>query len=186
MRMSQEEKERSYVRIVASAAKLIRQHGMEGASVNDVMRDAGMTHGGFYKHFDSKEELVSAALDKAFAEIVDLLGPEPPEGDEVARATGFRSFYLSDEHVASPSLGCPVAALSGDVARASAPMKMRFGAGVRRIVTLLARGDSGSQRVRRARAARQLAMMAGAVMIARASDDETARQVLAACGEYAS
>ena len=183
MRMSQEEKDRSHARIIASAARLVRKHGVEGASVNDVMKDAGMTHGGFYKHFESKDALLAAALDSAFSEIAEMLGPGLPTGKAAARSSDFQAFYLSDRHVASPSMGCPIAALSGDIAREAVALKARFGSGVHRIITLLARGRSGSERARRARATRQLAMMAGAVMIARASDPETAREILSACRE---
>ena len=181
MRMSQEEKDRSHARIIASAARLVRQNGVEGASVNDVMKDAGLTHGGFYKHFESKDALLVAALDSAFSEIAEMLGPALAEEAAAAKSADFQSFYLSDGHVASPAIGCPVAALSGDIGRAAEPLKARFGAGVKRIVGLLARGASGSDRTKRARATRQLAMMAGAVMIARASDPDTARDVLTAC-----
>ncbi len=183
MRMSHEEKDRSHARIVASAAKLVRQHGVEGASVNDVMKDAGLTHGGFYKHFGSKDDLLAAALDKAFDEISERLAPGPGTDEAATGLAAFQAFYLSDGHVASPAVGCPIAALSCDIARCATALRAGFGAGVRRVVTLLARGGAGSERTRRVRAIRQLAMMAGAVMIARASDPETAREVLSACRE---
>ena len=185
MRVSQEEKDRSHARIVASAARLVRQHGVEGASVNDVMKDAGLTHGGFYKHFGSKDALLIAALDTAFAEIETMLGPALAGDAAAAGSADFHAFYLSDGHVASPAIGCPVAALSGDIGRAAAPLKAGFGAGVKRIIGLLARRTPGSEHARRVRATRQFAMMAGAVMIARASDPETARDVLAACRDRA-
>jgi TetR/AcrR family transcriptional repressor of nem operon len=79
MRMSQEEKEKSHGRIVASASRLLRERGLAGASVGDVMKAAGMTHGGFYKHFDSKEVLVEAAMDAAFAEFTDALERGDPQ-----------------------------------------------------------------------------------------------------------
>ena len=183
MRMSRDEKDRSHARIVASASKLVRQHGVAGASVNDVMNDAGLTHGGFYKHFESKDDLLAAALDYAFDEISEMLGPELRTNEAETRSAGFQSFYLSDGHVASPGIGCPIPALSGDIARGTSALRERFGAGVRRVIGLLARGASGSARARRVRATRDLAMLAGAVMIARASDPDTAREVLAACRE---
>lgn len=181
MRVSREEKDRSHARIVASAAKLVRQLGIENASVNEVMREAGLTHGGFYKHFESKDALLDAALDHAFDEIAMMLTPGPPPGDPTALSTAFQDFYLSEGHLAATGKGCPIAALGNDVARGTMALKACFGIGVRRIIALLARGVAGSDRVRQARATRQIAMMAGAVMIARASDPETAREVLAAC-----
>jgi TetR/AcrR family transcriptional repressor of nem operon len=181
MKMSREEKHRSHARIVASAARLMRQHGVEGASVNDVMTHAGLTHGGFYKHFGSKDDLLAAALDRAFDDIAEMIGPDPTPAEAPARLAAFQAFYLSDAHVATPAAGCPIAALGNDVARAATALKTQFGAGVRRVIALLARGAAGSARTQQLRATRKLAMMAGAVMIARASDPDTARAVLAAC-----
>src|SRR5262249_34851834 len=79
MRMSQDEKDKSHGRIVASASRLLRERGLAGASVDDVMKAAGMTHGGFYKHFDNKEALVEAAMDAAFAEFTDALERGDPQ-----------------------------------------------------------------------------------------------------------
>ncbi len=186
MRMSQDEKDKSRARIIASASRLVRERGVDGASVGDVMGDAGLTHGGFYKHFESKDALLATALDSAFDEIVAMLAPQLEGETAAAHSIGFQAFYLSDGHVASPSMGCPVAALSGDFARGAAALKERFGGGVRRIIGLLARGNGGSESARRVRATRQLAMMAGAVMIARASDPDTARAVLSACRDQKS
>lgn len=181
MRMSLEEKTRSHARIVASAARLARMHGVEGASVADVMRDAAMTHGGFYKHFASKDAMLEAALDHAFTETAQRLDPDLAPAEAAARSAAFLSFYLSDLHLRTPEHGCPIATLGIDVARGTASLKQRFGAGVRRIIGLLARGTTGSDHTRRARATRDLALMVGAAIIARASDPETAALVLAAC-----
>jgi TetR/AcrR family transcriptional repressor of nem operon len=181
IRVSQEEKQRSHRRIVESAARLLRERGLEGASVADVMNDAGLTHGGFYRHFDSKDDLTAAALDHAFAQNLSLL-ERPLPADEVAAAVAaFRARYLSAGHVASPGLGCPVAALAEDFARAPDALKTRFGEGVMRIVAHLARALSGSEAKRREQATRDLAMMVGAVMMARACDPRSAAAVLAAC-----
>lgn len=181
MSASRDEKQKSHERIVESAAKLLREQGVEGASVAETMKAAGMTHGGFYKHFSSKDDLLAAALDQAFEEIAGMLQPGASPGEARAIAPQFQTFYLSDNHLGSPGYGCPIAALSGDVARSAMALKSRFGIGVKRIVTLLARGLPGSEKTRRDRATRQLAMMAGAIMIARASDADTARDVLKSC-----
>ena len=183
MRMSQEEKVKSRARILGSASRLFRERGLDGASVADVMQDADMTHGGFYKHFESKDALLAAALDQAFAEIAEKLEPAIAPGAAQAIASEFQDFYLSDGHKTSPGCGCPVAALGGDIARMESELKAQFGAGIRRITNLLASGLPGSERVRQSRAIQQFAMMAGAIMIARASDPNTAHDVLAACRE---
>lgn len=182
MRVSQQEKARSHDRIVASAARLVRERGVEGTSVNDVMRDAELTHGGFYRHFSGKDDLLAAALERSFEEIFAIVDGELEAGRDLADVMAdYQTFYLSDEHAALPGSGCPVAAVGGDFARAPAALKEQFGAGVRRIVERLSAVMKGPAGARKARATRQFAMMAGAIMIARASDPETARAVLAAC-----
>jgi TetR/AcrR family transcriptional repressor of nem operon len=184
MRVSQAEKEKSRTRIIDSAARMLRERGVEGASVADVMSDAGLTHGGFYRHFDSKDSLVRAALDSAFDQMVARLDPaDRSSGGETLSGdlAAFEALYLSDAHVAAPGRGCPVAALAGDVGRTGDDVRGTFAQGVRRIVSGMANQLSGSRAQRQARAWRQLAMMAGAVAIARASDPETAAEVLEAC-----
>ena len=190
MRVSREEKARSRARIVAAAARLVRERGLEGTGVADVMRDAGLTHGGFYRHFDDKDALVAAALEASFDDILARLDATPADGAAADHATpdgaapvgaDFRAFYLSEGHVERPGIGCPVAALGGEVARGAAALRTAFGAGVRRMIAALARGTPGTTPDARARASRELAMLVGALMIARASDPATAREVLTAC-----
>ncbi len=184
MRVSRAEKEKSRARILDSAARLLRERGVEGASVADVMSDAGLTHGGFYRHFDTKDAMVRAALDSAFDQVLALLNPtDPSASGDVASGDliAFERLYLSDAHVAAPGRGCPVAALAGEVGRTGDALHWTFGQGVRRIVSAMADQLSGARARRQARAYRHLAMMAGAVAIARASDPETAAEVLAAC-----
>ena len=177
MRMSQEEKEKSHGRIVTSASRLLRERGLAGASVEDVMKDAGMSHGGFYKHFDSKEALVEAAMAAAFAEITNAL----ERGDPQRAVAAYRARYLSDGHKSNPGMGCPVAAIGQEIGRAPNGLKATFSAGVRRTVAALARTMKGSTHVKEAAAFRELSMLVGAIVIARASDPKTARDVLAAC-----
>jgi TetR/AcrR family transcriptional repressor of nem operon len=181
MRVSRDEKDKTHARIVEGAARLLRERGLEAASVADVMREAGLTNGGFYRHFETKDELLKAALEAAFEECYLALESRFEKETPAAAAAGYRAHYLSDAHRDNPGYGCPVAALGGDVARATEALKKAFGTGVNRIITALAAGMRGGQREKRDRAARELAMLAGATMIARASDPETARAVLAAC-----
>jgi TetR/AcrR family transcriptional repressor of nem operon len=177
MRMSQADKEKSHARIVASASRLLRARGLDGASVDEVMKAAGLTHGGFYKHFANKEALIEAAIGAAFADFAD-----PLEQGEPARAVAaYRALYLSDGHKNHPEIGCPVASFGPDIGRASVALKSAFGAGVRRIVAALARVRKGSAEEREAAAFRDASMLVGAIVIARASDPATARAVLAAC-----
>ena len=178
MRMSQDEKAKSHGRIVASAAKLFRERGLEGASLTDVMMDARMTHGGFYKHFESKDVLIERALERAFDEFVE--GFAMSQTDDAVAAS--RALYLSREHMTHPGRGCPVATLGAEIARGSSRLKAAFGAGVRRVVSAIAGSRKGSQAVRHTAALREFSMLVGAIVIARASDPEFADEVLAACG----
>lgn len=181
MRMSQQEKDQSHERIVAGAARLMRERGTEGASVADVMRDAGLTHGGFYRHFGTKEEMLAVALQSAFdqtmAELDRRLGEQAP----AAAVADFHAFYLSQGHLERPGIGCPVAAVGTDIGRGPAALRSTFGQGVRRMVAALAKGMRGSAEARRASAMRELALLVGALVIARASDPVTAREMLSAC-----
>ena len=181
MRVSQAEKERSHRRIVDGAARLVRERGVDTTSVADVMSDAGLTNGGFYRHFDTKEALMEAAITAAFDQAVAGMEDRLTALGAESGLKGYQSFYLSDGHVKSPGVGCPIAALGGDIARAPDGLKAAYGAGVNRTIATLAKAMHGTDQKRRAGAARKLAMLAGAVVIARASDPETGRAVLEAC-----
>ena len=181
MRASREEKAHSRERIVIEAAWLAREHGLDGVGVAEVMQAAGMTHGGFYRHFDSKEALLAAALEAAFDQIIAPFEERGEQDDGEAAVAGFRRHYVSREHVGHPGVGCPIPSLAGDAARAPQAVRTVFSQGVERMVAAVASGLKGSLRQRRAKAARQLAMMAGAVLIARACDEKTSELILASC-----
>ena len=177
MRASRDEKDRSHLRIIASASRLFRERGMDGASVGDVMQDAGLTHGGFYKHFESKDALVESAIAAAFDDLLHRFGT-----DHIQEAfCRFQTQYLSEEHRSNPGLGCPVAALGQEVGRGSESLKVAFGTGVKRIISAIVARMTGSTSAKRKAAIREFSMLVGAIVIARASDDATAREVLSAC-----
>ena len=181
MRVSQQEMDASHERIVKGAARLFRERGIRATSVADAMSEAGLTHGGFYRHFKSKDDLIVEALRLAFEGFTGPLESrqtvEPP--DQVAAA--FKALYLSDEHVANPGLGCPMPANGSDVAREAAPVRAEFSAGLARVLRALAKAQAGTDAQRHDAAARELAMLVGAVVLARAADDQTAARILVAC-----
>jgi TetR/AcrR family transcriptional repressor of nem operon len=181
MRVSDMEMKKSHARIVANAARLVRQRGIERTSVADVMHEAGLTHGGFYRHFKTKDELVTAAMQSAFEEVIGALERRFERDEPQAAILGFGEHYLSNGHVQHPEMGCPVAALGADVGREPGGVKKAFGEGVNKLIDALAKGMHGTRQQRRERALRELAMLAGAVIMARASDAETAQAVLGAC-----
>jgi AcrR family transcriptional regulator len=129
-------KQETHERIVDVAARAIRRHGYAGVGVADVMKEAGLTHGGFYAHFDSRDALLVEALERAGRQ----------SGEAVTRAlerraargvSAFRALveaYLGDEHLASLETGCPVAALACDMPRQSDAVREASAARVRRLV----------------------------------------------------
>ncbi|MEU4240188.1 TetR family transcriptional regulator [Actinoplanes sp. NPDC026619] len=108
-RVSQAQAQENRKRIVETAARLFRERGVAGVSVADVMTEVGLTHGGFYKQFASKEALVAEAVGQAFAESRDLLAGLDRDS--------FVEWYLTPEHRDDPGAGCPAAGFSGDMAR---------------------------------------------------------------------
>jgi TetR/AcrR family transcriptional repressor of nem operon len=183
MRTSLNEKEKTHRRIVDGAARLMRERGLAATSVADVMSAAGLTHGGFYRHFDGKEALMLAALEAAFAERLATLRQRFAEQAPADAVASYRAHYLQEGHVGAVGIGCPVPTLAGEVARAPQALKAAFGANIRQTIGLLAQGMAGPPEAREGLAAREIAMLAGAILLARASDPETGALILEACRE---
>ncbi|MFJ3524273.1 TetR/AcrR family transcriptional regulator [Pseudomonas sp. NPDC090203] len=106
-------------RIVESAAKLVRVHGVDGAGLKLIMESVGMTTGGFYKYFDSKDQLMAEALKAASAPLDEL----DPAESSLEHALGI---YLSREHRDRPGAGCAVAAVITDAGRSGAEVKQAY------------------------------------------------------------
>lgn len=181
MRMSKEAMAEHHQAIVAAAARLFREAGIDRTSVAEVMQAAGLTHGGFYRHFDSKEALVAEAVTVAFDEFIEWLVSQTEKQGAVDAVEGFTARYLSDAHFRKPGQGCPIPTLGIDLAREDQDARNPFAEGVERLVAALAKGMQGNSRQRRAAALRRLATLAGAVVIARAVDGKLSADVLAAC-----
>jgi TetR/AcrR family transcriptional repressor of nem operon len=123
MRYSAEHKAEVHEKIVRDAAQRVRREGLTGAAVTEVMRDAGLTHGGFYKHFENKEALLLEALREGFGEFEDEL---VHAAQQAKPGTGWKAIvkiYLSPEHCDHAESGCPVAALAPELARVDAAMR---------------------------------------------------------------
>lgn len=179
MRVSNEEKDRSRQRILTAAGRLLREKGVPGASVGDIMAAAGMTHGGFYRHFADKDALLAAALTQAFESFTRPLS-DSAVADAAAAVDAFRALYLSADHLATPGEGCPAAALGPDIARSGDSVRKVFSEGVSRMAEGLARGKSLKGKPR-TDALRDLAMMVGAMVLARGADGTLATEILQAC-----
>lgn len=180
MRQSREAKAESHRTIVAKASKMFRERGIEHTSVADVMKAARMTHGGFYKHFASKEDMLAAAITMAFDEIIAKISAGG-EGTKSA-IDAFIAMYLSSDHVEHPGLGCPLPALGTEASRLGGVAGDASADGIARVIDALAAQMPGPKETARARAQHLLATLAGAVVIARAAGKtEVGREVLEAC-----
>ncbi len=160
MRRSREDKARSRDRIVEVAAARIRESGTQTPGVAEIMREAGMTHGGFYKHFESRDELVAAALEQAMHEGEEAVTALMASASDPLAA--FVDWYVSAEHVADPASGCAVAALGADVSRGSEELRSTYRAQVERYLARLERLLGSRQRATVA-----LATLVGAITVAR-------------------
>ena len=106
-----------------SAARQFRTEGMNGPGVAKLMKASGLTHGGFYKHFSSKDALFAEAIDESVREVAAMLTNWPKQGRRDERWKEIVKKYLSIEHCEHPEIGCPIAALAPDIARTRAPIK---------------------------------------------------------------
>jgi TetR/AcrR family transcriptional repressor of nem operon len=171
MPYSQDHARQTRTRIVESARKLFNRHGFDGVSIGAIMEDAGLTHGGFYRHFASKSDLYAEALDCFFTNpewACGWDGMEPFDdnaelGPQVVRA------YLSDAHFEDVPHSCPMVALPSDVARSSANAKRAYRAAFEGMLDVL--GESRARGRDRKRALAIAALCVGGMVIARASDD---------------
>ena len=126
MRYRPDHKGETHQRIVQDASRRVRAEGLTGAAVSAVMRDAGLTHGGFYKHFGNKDELLIAALSEAFRDIGERLVRTAEHSRPGTAWKAIVKAYLSPQHCDHPEAGCPVAALAPELARADAATKARL------------------------------------------------------------
>lgn len=172
MRYSKEHKAETRTRVLAAAARAIRAKGPDGVAVAGIMAEVGLTHGGFYAHFPSKDALVEAALETMFEGARERSEPILGDGDPRVALRTYLDFYLSARHRDARDRGCPLPALSGDFARDGGAGRERFGAGVAgltgRLTKVLARMDIADPEVA---AAAMLAELVGAVALARAVAD---------------
>ncbi|HSP15722.1 MAG TPA: TetR/AcrR family transcriptional regulator [Thermoanaerobaculia bacterium] len=174
MRYPAEHKEETRSRILRAAARQFRRAG-SGAGIAGLMQDLALTHGGFYRHFKSKDQLFAAALEEAFDDVSSrLMGAAAnARGDEIGAVI---ETYLGETHCANPADGCPIAALAGDVARQPRRIRMAMDRAFEKYAARFApfcAGRTGEQQHRNA--ILLFAGMAGTLTLARATADESAR-----------
>jgi TetR/AcrR family transcriptional repressor of nem operon len=159
MRYPAEETAAKHDRIVREASRLFRERGFENVTVGEVMKAAGLTHGAFYAHFASKEELQTAAV--AYGQA--LSASRALRSDAKRQKASYEDRYLSRSHRDNPGEGCTMAALAQEVARSSPELKTAFERGFEEI--LAAKGGN------RKEAIFQSAALIGGIVLARAVQD---------------
>lgn len=179
MRYSEEHKPAVRARIVAAASRVLRSEGIRGVSIPQLMKAAGLTHGGFYAHFEDRDQLVAAAIEHAAEETAASVL------DQGSRK--MLESYLSPEHVAHPEEGCVLAALGTDATKHGSVIRRAFARIARGFIERVhlslhpsSRGKPTDESLASA------ATMIGAVLLARAVDDETlGARILAAARQHA-
>jgi len=173
-RVTTRSKEATHERIVETAARAIRRSGYDGTSVVDIMKEAGLTHGGFYAHFASREAMLAEAARRACAEsaaiAADVVASVPPE----QALTYMLQAYLSRENLEQVERGCPLAALGSETVRQAPEVRRVTTRHIKEMVDLVARqspdwGQPGAHE----RALVTVATMVGTLLLARVVDEPT-------------
>lgn len=175
MRYSEEHKEAVRGRIVEAASRALRAAGVDGVGIPALMKRAGLTHGGFYAHFESRDELVAEAVRFAGRETERAVFDEANTFEEVLER------YLSPHHLAHPERGCVVAALGAEGPRQAPPVRRAFAWAGQGLIDLVRRKLEPGRTTAKASddALRWAALMVGAVVLARLVDDPAlARRLL--------
>jgi len=167
-------KEQTRERILRAAARAIRKHGYEGVGVADVMKDAGLTHGGFYAHFPSREALLAAAAEQAGLESAETFSRALAKAKPGEELNALVDIYLADSHVtaAEQGLGCAIAAAGSEVPRQCADVRRAVTRRIKDLIGTLERQlpDWGKPAAHD-KAMAVVATMVGALMLARAVDE---------------
>lgn len=186
MRYDAEHKDRTRALLLKEAARAIRAKGPRGVGVATIMGKAGLTHGGFYAHFKSKDELVAQAMTAMFAETLGKLDEYIAQKPPAEALAGYIGFYLSQRHRDDRAQGCPIPALCGETPHLSAAARRAFAAGIEAVRARMAAllGAIGISRPQEA-AASLLAEMAGALGMARAMPSAEQSEFLLATSRQA-
>lgn len=170
MRYDNEHKERTRLRLLTEAAIMLREEGPHGLSVVTLMKRQGLTHGGFYAHFSSKDDLIAQAIDVMFERTSERFQIKTRGLEPQAALVAYIGYYLSPAHYNKPGQGCAIPATAGDVARLEPEARKRFEVGVTTLQKLIAdqfcRMDFTLDDAMK-QAAALLAEMSGAVIMAR-------------------
>jgi TetR/AcrR family transcriptional repressor of nem operon len=175
-RRSAAEKAETHERIVHRASQIFRGHG-SGAGIGEVMKDLGLTHGGFYRHFQSKDDLLVEAISSSLAEVSERLDKVGERAAPAGALEAIIEAYLSPEHLRHPETWCALATLAPDIGRLSAAIRKRldgaFAAYMERMVKYMPGDD---EQTRRQNFIVLFSGMSGAMAMARAFGDKEMRE----------
>jgi TetR/AcrR family transcriptional regulator, transcriptional repressor for nem operon len=176
MRITQKQSDANKARVIAGASKLFRERGFEGVGVADLMRAAGLTHGGFYNHFASKDELEAEACRQALAVSVDRMSAVAEIEDKAARSAAmvaYRRNYVSKKARDAAAANCPMAAFAGEMPRQSEDVAAAYATGLREYLDAFVAASAGAKAARasanraRQKALVEYSMLVGALILAR-------------------
>jgi TetR/AcrR family transcriptional repressor of nem operon len=178
MRYPAEHKEETHERIVRAASRRFRRAGA-GVGIAQLMKALKLTHGGFYRHFKSKDELLSEALTKAFSEMRARVRRAVEHAPPERKLETLIETYLSDQHCAHPAGGCPIAALASEAARYPLAVRAAMDRAIQEIAATTSRLMPGtSEEERRQKALVLFSGMAGTLAVARAVADKQLRRTI--------
>lgn len=183
MRYSKDHKRETHARIVKQASVRLREKGAHGIGVADLMREAGLTHGGFYAHFKSRDALVVEAFVYAMDRSTDQWRRLAEQVSPEHRLAAVVDHYLSPHHRDNPGLGCAVPALGAEIARERPKTRKAFAAKLEQMIDMLVAAQNPGRTTKTARrqAMATLATMMGTMVMARiAGNGELSDQILAA------
>jgi TetR/AcrR family transcriptional repressor of nem operon len=182
MRHSKAEKAKTHKRIVAIASRRFREEGLAGIGIADLMKEAGLTVGGFYKHFNSRDALVAEAVGSAL-ELWKRQADAAVSGGPPVTYESLVDEYLSEAHRNHPGTGCPIGALAGDLARSDkrtrALVSRKIQDNIELLATLIRNTNKTDRGSARSQAILTYCALVGAIGMARAiSDEELSREIL--------
>ena len=181
-----EQKQRTHQRIVDVAIRQLGEQGLSGAAVQRVMKEAGLTHGGFYSHFDSKADLVAQSLTAALRIASGRLFGRVEHLTATERRKRLFDAYLSPAHRDAPGAGCPLASTSADVAHSSPSVRRAYEGELRKIIEHIeADFHELEDDAAHVRAVGTLAICVGGLLLARAvGDPELSDDILQSCRQF--
>lgn len=179
MRYDTEHKANTHRRIVKSASRQLRKKGLNGPAVTTLMKASGLTHGGFYKHFSSRDALVVEAIEESLEELTQTLLDAAKNSDPRNAWKAMVNTYLSLERCDRADIGCPIAALAPDIARTPPAMKQRISVAILKFRSKLLPFLPGrTAEEKGANFLMLMTSMVGAISIARTMPDQAVRQAI--------